>query len=112
MALHPGPMLCAVVRAPSAVVSPYSYQYVVGTPLGVTFPVTTAVEFDGVAPESVTTVGTPAVGCAGGGVTVVPPSVVGGVEVAVVPSVAGFMVRRKYPPPRRTSTTTIPIMTF
>src|SRR3989344_1670853 len=111
MALHPGPMLCAVVRAPSAVVSPYSYQYVVGTPLGVTFPVTTAVEFDGVAPESVTTVGTPAVGCAGGGVVVL-SSVVGGVVVAIVPSVAGFILRRKYPPPRRTSTTTIPIVTF
>jgi hypothetical protein len=50
------------VLLPIDVVSPYSYQYLVEAPFGVTLPVTIAVEFDTVILESPETIGNPAEG--------------------------------------------------
>src|SRR3989338_5537045 len=112
MALQPEPTACEEVLPPRVVDSPYSYQYEVCAPFGVTFPVTTAVALEGDTTASVTTPGAVAddVGF-GVGLFVVLP-VVTGVGVATVPGATGFALRRKYPPPKITSTTSMPIMMF
>ncbi len=108
MALQPEPTDCEDVLLPKVLDTPYSYQYVVGAPFGVTFPVTTAVELDGDTFWSVTMLGAVALCESGVGVGV-EPCVSDGVVVAVPPG-AGFMVVRKiHPPPRRTSATSSPI---
>ncbi len=95
IAFHPEPIACEDVLPPSVADCPYSYQYDVGAPLGVTLPVTTAVEFEGATPTSVTTLGALAeeVGF-GVGVGLGVVLSVGDVEVATVPGAPEFAVRR------------------
>src|SRR3989344_3006152 len=93
----PEPIACVAVLLPSVADCPYSYQYEVGEPFGVTLPVTTAVEFVGETVVSVTTLGFPA-DEAGDGFCV-SSIVVVGVVVACGPTGAAFILRKTYPPP-------------
>src|SRR3989344_5153789 len=97
IALQPEPIDCALVLLPRAVDSPYSYQYEVGDPFGVTFPVTTAVEFEGATAVLVITSGALADVPGSTGTTVtVPSALVMGVLVAVgVPGIPAFELRRR-----------------
>src|SRR3989344_1706280 len=108
MALQPEHTDCVDVLSSRVVETPYSYQYVVGAPFGVTFPVTTAVELDGDTFRSVTTLGAAAFGESGVGVGV-EPCELDGVVVAVSPGTAFMVVKNIHPPPKRTSATSSPI---
>src|SRR3989338_4453412 len=97
IALQPEPIDWAEILLPRSAVRPYSYQYDVGEPFGVTLPVTTTVEFDGDADALVTTVGALADVPGSTGTTVtVPSALVIVVLVAVgVPGIPAFELRRR-----------------
>src|SRR5438105_14834161 len=110
IALYPYPIVCTFVLPPRAVVIPYSYQYVVCGPFGVTSPVTTAVVSVGATFESVTTAGLAGCGVGVGvavGVVAVPSAVV---LVADVLTVEFWFFITRYAPPTITMSARIPMI--